>query len=176
MRTPAMVSINGADPVPGEVSVETEMIDVSTMTASRPDMRWEYVDAAGHFHAYDNDGNLPTLVRRDDNPRSVAEEYYDDEYVPWHLECDLCGEEIQPQRLADDPHRTIPGRTTFTVTVQAKVPQGRFSVVATTPDRVWFGVGEGHVVRAESFGAGVTVTSMVWCGPMSWRPKVSVPA
>src|SRR5258706_15982310 len=91
MQTEATVSINGAEPVEAQFAIEIERIDVTTLGHSEPDMAWEFTDSAGHFHAFDHEGKLPTLVSREveelsgDEPAEVAEpatadddDYWDD--------------------------------------------------------------------------------------------------
>lgn len=181
------VSINGGELRPCDLRVEREMINVSTLTASRPDMSWTFVDAQGHFHAYDHEGNLPTIVYRREqiepeaeettdepqgNDEDTWDEYDDDDegYTVTHIECGLCGEEIEPKRLADNPHKVIPGRTEFTLTIRGDVPPGRFSVLVDTPTQVFFGFGQSIGTTWDG-----TPTNEVACGPMSWRPKPQPP-
>lgn len=173
------VSLNGAAPVPCQLSIQTDQIDVSTFTASKPDPSWEFVDAAGHFHAFDHEGNLPTVARREELIRAEpdAEELDDDwdvsEYTIIHMVCALCGERIEPRRVPDNPYRTIPGRTSYTVTLHSPIPDGRFSVVVRLTDKVWFGFGEGQLIRAEHGPAGVVSTYEVYGGPLAWRTAAS---
>jgi hypothetical protein len=188
MQTEATVSINGAEPVPATFGIEVERIDVSTFTASKPDMRWEFRDAAGHFHAYDHQGELPTIVRREEVIRvdrdessdgSAEAEHMDDEewmedaYTVTHIECALCGEEVDPKRLAVDPHKVIPGRTSYTLTLHGPIPAGRFSVVVTAGDRVFFGFAEGRLIGSGHDGTRYFEAYEAWCGPMSWRKRAA---
>lgn len=175
MTFPAMASINGAPEVPAEFEIEQAWIDASTFTARKPDMSWTFVDTAGHFHAFDHEGKLPTVVYREEriefagDPSELSEEW--DDYIErddtiTHIECGLCGEEIKPQYVPDNPHKVIPGLVDYRLTVQADVPAGRFSVTLTTPDQVWFGFGDGANARREDLGV---IVSTAQLGPMSWR-------
>lgn len=176
MRFPAMASINGGPPAPAEFQVDQAWIDASTMTASRPDMSWTFLDALGHFHAFDHDGKLHTVVSREE---FISYENDDDEYegdggyTTIHLDCALCGEEIKPKYVPDNPHKTIPGRASYRLTIQADVPSARFSVVVTGPDQVWFGYGDGYSVHRHDHGV---MVSEVPLGPMWWRPRTKVAA
>lgn len=188
LRAQTTASINGGEPVPVQFEIQVERIDVSTMTASKPDMSWEFRDAAGHYHAYDHQGELPTVVRReevirvdrDDALDEGAEavhlddddlEWMEDAYTVTHIECALCGEEVDPKRLAVDPHKVIPGRTSYTLTLHGPIPAGRFSVVVTTGDRVFFGFAEGRLIGIGHDGTRPFETYEAWCAPMSWRKQ-----
>jgi hypothetical protein len=181
--TDITVSIDGGEPLPCELRVERQVIDVSSATARKPDMSWTFVDKAGHFHAFDHEGNLPTIVRReervqpdfeDEEDRDTDDDFYGDyDYSVTHIECTLCGEKVEPQYVPDYPQRLIPGPTEYTLTVRGAVPQGRFSVVVTTPKRLFFGFGQ----STSASWASVTYepTHEVVCGPMSWRPAPEPP-
>jgi hypothetical protein len=177
MQTDVTVSINGAEPVPAVFTVTPLMIDASSFTASKPDMRWEFTDAAGHYHAYDHSGELPTIVRREEFVRverhADDEDDWDDGYTVTHIECALCGASVAPERVPDDPHRMIPGRTDYRLTLHTPIPDGKFSVRVEAGDRVWFGIAEGRWVGAyEVTGHGQIVdTYEAWCGQMTWRKR-----
>jgi hypothetical protein len=177
------VSINGAEPLPCTFSVHHERIDVSSLTASKPDMSWTFVDSQGHFHAYDHEGKLPTITRREEfvpytfHGDEDQDEDEPDGYSEIHIECGICGEKVEPKRLPDDPHKTIPGRTEYKVTVTGELPEGRCSVLVNTPGRLWFGFGWGYLARVEPSwnGALPISTYEITCGPMSWRPAPQPP-
>jgi hypothetical protein len=184
--TDITVSIDGGLPLPCELRVERQVIDVSSASARKPDMSWTFVDKAGHFHAFDHEGNLPTIVRReervqpdfeDEEDRDTDDDFYDDyDYSVTHIECALCGEEIQPQYVPDYPQKLIPGPTEYSLTVRGAVPSGRFSVLVATPKRLFFGFGQS--VSAQWSGSGAVVFGPkheVVCGPMSWRPAPDPP-
>jgi hypothetical protein len=195
MQTDVTVSINGAEPVPAMFSMDTAVIDVSSFTASKPDMTWEFIDAAGHFHAYDHEGKLPTIVHREeyieveredaeftvqgddaDDDSVWDDDDYRDGYSITHIECALCGAAVTPQRVPADPHRMIPGRTDYRLTLHSPIPEGRFSVLVTIHDKAWFGFAEGHRVGAVHHAFGEPVERYeAWCGPMSWRKRNVVP-
>jgi hypothetical protein len=191
--TDITVSIDGGEPLPCELRVERQVIDVSSASARKPDMSWTFVDKAGHFHAFDHEGRLPTVVRReervpldltdgpddyddDDGAESDPDEYPELCYSVTHTECGLCGEKVEPLYVADYPTKLIPGRTEYTLTVRGAVPSGRFSVLVTTPKRLFFGFGQS--VSAQWSGGGDVVYGPkheVVCGPMSWRPAPEPP-
>jgi hypothetical protein len=197
MQTEVTVSINGAEPVPAMFSMDTAVIDVSGLTASKPDMSWEFIDAAGHFHAYDHEGNLPTIVHREERIEvergpepdltqqlwdEDADDFWTDDdderdgYSITHIECGICGEAVTPQRITSDPRRMIPGRTDYRLTLHSPIPEGRFSVLVTIHDKAWFGFAEGRRVGAVHHAFGKPVERYeAWCGPMSWRKRNVVP-
>lgn len=170
MQAEATVSINGAEPVLCGFAIDVEQVDVSTFGHWKPDMAWEYLDPAGHFHAFDHDGELPTLERREQLPERGDvppddDYWFSDEVVTYH--CLVCGAEVEPRsKYVPTPYRQFaPGRTSYALTMVGPVPAGRFSVVVTVRDQVFFGFAEGPQVPV----AGMELT--LPCGPMSWRKR-----
>lgn len=85
-----------------------------------PDPTWEYVDAAGHFHAWAAERKTPTLVtssRHIDDHGTECDlgdrcEGYD--ITVWN--CAICGEEIAPAFITRrNATLTFPGLTSWTV-------------------------------------------------------------
>ncbi len=185
----ATVSINGGDPVRCGFGVHVERVDVSSFGHYEPDQSWEWVDPAGHYHAFDHDGQLPTLVSRvheeppEDEPVEVAEptavddgdDYWDEfaeSYPETRSHCLLCDAEVEPRyRYVDTSgyHQYAPGRTSYELSVDGPVPTERFSVAVTIGDKVYFGFAAGAQAYVPGHGAAVP------CGPMSWRKKTVVP-
>lgn len=59
-----------------------------------PDLDWRYVDNKGHGHFWSKGGKiLPTLKKV-----VTGKGYFEDgsSYDIWHMECKLCGAEIEP--------------------------------------------------------------------------------
>lgn len=151
------VSINGGEPLTCTVEVEQSWIDVSTDIATRPDPGWEHTDPAGHYHAHDKAGDLPTL-----KPTQVhvlctggcAAADDDDEtcegYTVTEYRCALCGAQVQPRYVPDREARSrqMPGRTQWTVTIDGfngSVPQigsGPCSVKIEGGARTRFGLAQ----------------------------------
>lgn len=178
LRTAVAARINNGVPMECDFRVETDSIDVTTLYGhSEPDPAWVFVDDAGHFHAFDQDGKLPTLVERvaewDREPGWFSEDDYDEDLRRW-MACVLCGEEIKPQyRYVPPPsgRQFMPGRTSYYLTVHGEVPRGeRFSVVITASNAVWFGFGQSTGNETYEFGrppcTEIGVEGM-------WRRKVS---
>ena len=98
-------------PLQGMLSVEN---DVSTAWTDlpEPDPRWTFVDAAGHFHARDAEGELPTLVSKAEHvdcDGSCGGQCRGEGFtsVRWH--CPLCGEEVVPGTVPG-PHELVVAR------------------------------------------------------------------
>lgn len=150
------IIIDTLDPMPGELVVEVEAITYSSATDTRPSMSWVETDAAGHVHAYNEKGELPTLVGQLvhidcndvhtgvlDDPDEPCEGY---DVTEWH--CAICDQEIKPQRLPDPGPKTMPGRRTWHVTVRPpKEITGKVTVWVRTGEVWHFGVAE---ARTES--------------------------
>ena len=133
-------SIDGKPVQAVDLTVETESIDVSTMSDFRPDPTWEHVDAAGHFHAYAADGKTPTL-------QETSEEYWCEDchehHTSYKTACVICGEEIRPATIDTGAFsKSIPGRTTWTLKVIGSVgrPGERVSVRVQEEGRDSFGI------------------------------------
>lgn len=120
--TTALASINGSPNLPASLTIETEQITIESCTATRPDLRWERVDRAGHFHAYSSDGTLPTLEARDEQMPCPGgcDDPGCDGYTVTHYQCVICGEEIEPERVPDSGPKTFPGPTFWTVEVEQR--------------------------------------------------------
>ena len=109
--------INNGPGYPCQANVE-HASEIIWSSSPKADEAWSLVDAAGHFHAYDQSADrggdrYPTLrVRIEEIPCSYAEHDYDctGENIT-HYHCRICDEEVTP-RLIPGPHSfAVPGRT-----------------------------------------------------------------
>jgi hypothetical protein len=138
--------IDGKGPYQGSISFEQDWIDVSTMTESRPDPGWIFTDAAGHFHAFAEDGDLPTLKSVTINVPCAGgcgevEDgdcggYDDSEY-----RCRLCAEVVTPKYdITYPPPKRAPGLKRWTAEVATVLDgNGEVSIVADMADITYFG-------------------------------------
>lgn len=140
--------INSHEIPSADLVVETEVIDVTPMTKVEPDLKWTYVDARGHFHAFTHDGNLPTLLVE------TIEHLYDEdepEEGTWCeriMKCRICHDVIEPRYTETVPtwRETAPGRKSWTLTVQwpgdllLPTPSELVSVRIKVSDREYFGI------------------------------------
>lgn len=118
-----IIRVDNRPAVKGSLEMGTDMVDATSMHETRPNLAWEMVDPAGHFHAWDRDGKtLPTL---DSHTRHVDCEgdhvggtedltCYDVRYYA----CKICGWEVTPERFPDPGPHLIPGRSWWTATVE----------------------------------------------------------
>jgi hypothetical protein len=177
-------AINNATPVECELDYKVEQIDVTTLGGTEPDPAWEFVDAAGHYHAYDTEMKVPTtrqvafLMPHDDNCPQHYDDSYDAELEPesdepcggwarYETQCELCAEQIAPGRRHEGP-KSIPGRSSWTL----KVP-GQFSLtervsvkVTAGPRATFFGFAQPFNCHGEIGGIGSTEFQ---CWPMARR-------
>jgi hypothetical protein len=126
LNAQATVSIDGGEPYECEVTIEQETIMARSEYATKPDPGWEFSDDRGHFHAFTEGGELPTL-RTEQIPCDGA--CGDPEHtVPRYL-CLLCGQEIEPCWRPDVAARMtgtpIPGRKSAEVVAHADRPLGQ---------------------------------------------------
>lgn len=164
------IFINEKGPYRGTLRVETDRIDVTMAGNSyKPDPEWTHVDKAGHFHAFAGDRSLPTLERYekhlncDGSCGGVCE---GEGWTETRYRCRACGKRVKPGYVVDVPGgtpRTIPGRTSWGVTVETvePPPTGTVSVrcgSAGLAGRDWFGLAEGRVSQITSSSSGQTYT------------------
>lgn len=93
--------------VQGLVSVDNEV--TKGWTGAEPDLRWTFVDAAGHFHAWDSAGALHTVELRlghVDCDASCGGLCGGEGYSHGHWFCRLCQEEIRPGMIPG-PHEVV---------------------------------------------------------------------
>jgi hypothetical protein len=75
---------------------------------SKPNLKWEFTDSAGHIHKWEPDGSLPTLNRVEDTEYHSCdmsdEDYYCcdgyEETITTYF-CKECGEEVKPGYYTD---------------------------------------------------------------------------
>lgn len=171
--TAVLITIDNGEPVPGRFETETEVIEYQSVTATKPDPNWTHTDAAGHWHAYATDGELPTLLARirhvecaggcDDEPC----EGYD--VTDWY--CRICNEEVQPGRLPDTEPKSMPGRSHWWAEIESdREITGEHTVRITVGNRVAFGVVMARTVGMEGDMNGVRVkTRLDGIGPLGKR-------
>jgi hypothetical protein len=147
-----LISVDNRPSTFGTIEVHQEWIDITSGTATKPDRSWETYDAAGHYHSYDTDGELPTLeasrrhVNCDEDVACgfdgiVCETGYD---IIEH-ECRICGDQVEPQRVPDTEPKQIPGLKSWDATVRSseQLPPEGTKVSVRAEDhtgRVFFGV------------------------------------
>jgi hypothetical protein len=108
----ADIAINQNDPTPGTYTLTEDVYELHT-TATAPDPNWTHTDNHGHWHAYTDDGKLPTLTTAvlhqpcdgTDHPGAIAEEPCPG-YNTTELHCRICNERVHPIRIAT-PHPTL---------------------------------------------------------------------
>lgn len=176
------IAIDTRDPMPGELVVEREAITYRSATATRPRMGWVETDGAGHVHAYDDQGDLPTLIGRTVHadcdgvhlgpmldPEQPCEGY---DITEWH--CRICDQEIKPQREPDTGTKTMPGMTTWHVMVSpAEEITGKVTVWVHVGELWYFGVAEART-EGIKFGPGDApkiTTRLCGIGPLGRRAR-----
>lgn len=143
--------VNDQGPFHGSLSIDTDMIDVTSDRDSyKPDPEWEYVDKAGHWHAFTSDGKHPTLERYEKPvpcDGSCGGVCGGEGTTETRYRCRACGKRVKPYFVVDVPAFTpqrIPGRTSWCVNVTAAdaVADGMVdvSVRIVAADRMWFGL------------------------------------
>jgi hypothetical protein len=164
--------------IEAQLHVQQEWIDVRTMTPPmKPDLGWEYIDQAGHYHAFSDGGKqLPTL---DQMSRHVGCDGCDEhECEGWdeqYWRCQQCLEEITPGMKPDytDPQK-IPGRKTWQVRLElrdAALAENRiYSLRLHLGEQIIFGFVAAHLMTYESEGiAHLRSYDLQGLGPMGER-------
>lgn len=166
-RAEAWVNSN---PGYGTVSISTESIEIPYLRYVEPDLTWEFIDAAGHFHAYDNSGSAPTLEKFSRLVETCTFDCCDEEYEETAWRCRVCREEIEPGTKVRFNHtKTLPGRMEWEMEIMLPnppaPPPGAHVSARVGPV---FGVGIVTEIRWE-FDSGATLR-ILGSGPLGRRP------
>lgn len=178
------VWINSHEVPSATLDVTTEVIDVTPLMKVEPDPRWTYVDARGHFHAFDHEGELPTLKVENIPHRSEPDpdDEYDEPYE-WNeriFKCRICDDVIEPRYTESQStwKETAPGRTSWEVEarwpddVLLPTPSEIVSIRIKTTDREWFGLGmvtDRQMRPAERLGIAYPLVSISGLGKLAYR-------
>jgi hypothetical protein len=170
------VRLDDREPVRGELMVSREVETIYSERATKPDSAWEYTDPFGHWHAYADDGSLPTLdakqehVDCDGTCGGLCE---GEGYKVTRYYCRICSAPVEPARVPDHEPRNIFTGWSWTVVVYTFIPPGEeMSVQVVAEDRTAFGVGvsSGSTVRSRH-GETDTRTTINGVGPLGWRAR-----
>ncbi len=185
------VSIDGGPTLPGQLEINQDIIVEPVSGARKPDPSWEYVDQAGHYHAYTENGRLPTLdVKYEQVPcgGSCGDVCGGEGYTVDHHHCRICGEEVKPATLPDTDPVICPGLKHWTVTVESaqassdeqilgpflSAPAGQVSVRVDTSShaarRRHFGVG---IVANVNSRPGAITAEIIGTGELGSRPLIT---
>lgn len=175
----AEITINNGQPMPGMLNVEYQIIDVTSANATKPAMSWTLIDDQGHFHAYDDKGELPTLATRSRHVECDLSHDDDDLYLGDDCEgydvveyfCAICDQEIQPERVPDTGQKSIPGRMMWSVRIQPQEEiKGKVTVRVMTGDKTLFGVAYARTLGMEHDAFGLHInTQLDGAGPLGER-------
>lgn len=170
----AEITVNNGQPMRGRLNIEHQIIDVTSSTATKPAMSWTVIDDQGHFHAYDNQGELPTLTARSRHIECdgacggvCGGEGYDIiEYF-----CAICDQQIEPERVPDTGQKSIPGRMSWEVQIQPEQEiTGKVTVRIANGDKTLFGVADARTDAWSSGPDGVALTTrLTGIGPLGER-------
>lgn len=123
------VTINNGAPLPASLTIDQDVEMVRSDRATKPDPSWSYIDDSGHFHAYTQGGETPTLDRRaehvdcDGSCGGVCEGegYTIDRYY-----CQICSQHVEPRFIPDYEARDIGvpvyTRRSATLIIQSDAP------------------------------------------------------
>ena len=117
------IHINDGPGWAGQLRIEVERIDISS-AGPKPNERWSFVDADGHFHAYyESKDPWPTLHKRIEVVPCSVEDHDEDcggaNTTHWH--CLICDEEITPGMIPGPHYGSMAGMTSWEVQVQVPV-------------------------------------------------------
>lgn len=122
----------------------TASTDAEFFDAQMPDPTWTFTDGAGHFHAYDSAGKLPTLgrvVTHLDCDGTCGGVCDGEGYSKIEYQCPLCDEYVKPRTVRGQRH--VSGPTIYTA--QASGPRDLMDlheqVVSFTCEAGYFGSG-----------------------------------
>jgi hypothetical protein len=134
------VRVDAQGPFRATLEMVTESIDVSSMNGkSVPNLAWEFVDEAGHYHAWTKSEDLPTLHR---SVRHIECDHVhdddEDECGGWDkitYACRICAEEVEPAYVTDFTPQLMAGRSYWEARVMGVhlEPGTKVSVSFSTP-------------------------------------------
>jgi len=168
------IRLDDGEPVRGELMVSREVETIYSELATKPDSAWEYTDPLGHWHAYADDGSLPTLdakreqVDCDGTCGGVCE---GEGYEITRYYCRICSAPVDPARVPDHrPHHILTGWN-WTVVVYTFIPAGQeMSVRIIGEDRTAFGVGvSGEATIAARRGETDARTTIHGISALGWH-------
>jgi hypothetical protein len=116
--TPSRVFVDNI-PLHGTLSIEDDAQTAQT-DAPSPDPRWTFVDSAGHFHARDSKGGLPTLVSKPEHvdcDGSCGGVCGGEGYTVVRCCCVICGEEVVPGTVPGPREVVVNRRRSWKVSV-----------------------------------------------------------
>lgn len=111
--------INNGPPVPAKLRIEQET-RIEHTNLPQPNPAWTFVDASGHFHAYDRAEELPTLEAKTEQAPcdgSCGGVCQGEGYTVTHWLCRICGEEVKPGTLAGPHSFPIRGRMSWSLDI-----------------------------------------------------------
>jgi hypothetical protein len=164
-------SVDNGPPLPCRLTIEQE-VRIQTTNRPRPDSAWEFVDGKGHWHAYGEQHDLPTLEVRTEHQECDGSCAYGrcEGFDVDRSYCRICGEEVVPG-IKEGPHTvTRPGVKSWHVEVDGHpgAPDDRVSVRISTATGVQFGIAQVADVQIERFER--ARATLVGIGPLGKRP------
>ncbi len=170
------VRIDDGEPVAGELKVERDVEVVYSERATKPDPAWEYTDPFGHWHAYADDGSLPTLDAKQEHvdcDGTCGGVCGGEGYDVTRYYCRICSAPVDPARVPDHGPHNILGMWRWTLVVYTLIPAGtEVSVRIAAEDRTAFGVGvAGESTVKVRRGETNARTTIVGVSPLGWRAR-----
>lgn len=164
----------------GNLRVEVEQIDVTMASKTEPDQRWEYTDPLGHYHAFTEKFELPTLTARTEHVDCADPDCACgmEGYEITVYDCRICGAPVEPGTITTSPigREYMPGRMTWSVEVEGEYPTGDLVSVRVVGQRgVYFGVAQVTPVMSWSSDRPV-VTTLAGIGELGERGRVKIDA
>lgn len=156
--------VDAQGPFRASLEQHTDVIDVSTAWGTQaPNLAWEFVDEAGHYHAWTKAHTLPTLDLHVEHVPCVLEHEDPDECGgedKTTYACRLCGAAVEPPYVRDSSKQVLPGRSWWDAIIYGvHLEMGmRVSVAfsdAPTGRARWFGIARvvGQEVTTDGDGA-----------------------
>jgi hypothetical protein len=114
-RLEFQVRVDAQGPYECNLEMTTDVIDVTSAFGVRsPNLAWEFVDEAGHYHSFTKDGHLPTT-----SVHSIIHGAgSDEEWTETYRVCKLCAETIDPKYDVDHSTQVMPGRSSWIAEVR----------------------------------------------------------
>lgn len=160
-RFAALGWINNDGPHEAALNMEQDWISQTYESLAEPDLAWTHIDAAGHFHGYDDEGKLPTLnaTQREmpcDGGCSLGPDC--EGYSVTVRHCHICREEIEPAQIVKyNVTKRYPGMRHWSAELTMdRLPDGvlgeTVSVRISSGGHEWFGTAGVTSFEAVSWG------------------------
>lgn len=158
LSTGPQILVNSEPVERATFEITREMIEATIFPGRVPDHSWFKIDQSGHYHAFNAEGELPTLDAEYADISTLEDEEPDQVFIGWH--CQICGTLIEPKYKPDPDNgfaKFAPGRLSWGGTFETwaqRFTEGE-SVSIRIPEMRRFGIAMIAEVTAPAISEGL---------------------